>query len=268
MRVGLFGAGSIGQRHLATLLQLPDVDVTAFYDPKQPGSTETVEQLWRTKPDVIFVCTPPATHFQLVTNALHNACHVFCEKPLTVEPWQAETLVGLANKTNKLLAVGYNLRWQLDTFRAQAVGTNTRFFYSGDMRTWPSQYKKDALEELSHELDAAVYINGPVEKVLARQIGDTWRINLRHFHACSEVVISTQADISHRYARSENSAEWTFDDEVNTECYRAEVAMFIEACHAGVMLDDRLCSSIEAAHVVHVIEACRKSAREFRIVRL
>jgi predicted dehydrogenase len=269
MRLGLFGAGSVGHRHLDNLLNLPDTDVQV-YDPANPlgSSVATVEALWAFKPEAVLVCTPPATHFQLVTNALHNSCHVFCEKPLASEPWQADTLTGLARKMRRVLVVGYQLRWQLDVFRAQAAGRNVQFVYAGDMRTWPSLYSKDALEECSHEIDAAVCVNGPVEKVLAQHGEGTWHIRLQHFAATSEILLDTAAQEGDWERQAKTLyAQWTFDPELNTQAYRDEIVAFLRACEKGE-LDARLCTGLQAAHVCHIIDACRKSAAEYRIVRL
>jgi predicted dehydrogenase len=269
MRIGVFGAGSVGQRHLTNLRQLSNAFDLTVYDPAVLGSVPTADDLWRTKPEVVFICTPPSTHFQLVTNALHNGCHVFCEKPLASEPWQADTLNGLARKLNRVLAIGYNLRWQLDAFRRAASGSVVRFVYAGDMRTWPSLYTKDALEECSHEIDAAIYVNGPVEKVLARQ-GEvwTWSIQLQHFTATSEILLDTAAQEGD-WERGATTpyARWTFAPALNEQAYRDEIAAFLRACEKGEW-DARLCTGMQAAHVCHIIDACRKSANEFRIVRL
>jgi predicted dehydrogenase len=267
MRIGVFGAGSVGQRHLTNLRQLSNAFDLTVYDPAVLGSVPTADDLWRTKPEVVFICTPPSTHFSLVTNALHNGCHVFCEKPLACEPWQADTLTGLARKLDRVLAVGFNLRWQLTQFAERADGQDVAFAYAGDMRTWPSQYTKDALEECgSHEIDAAIFVNGPVRAVLATHAGDVWRIRLRHFEAISVINLATEQTEHKRVALAPN-ASWTFDPELNTQAYRDEIAAFLRACEKGEW-DARLCPGQQAAHVCHIIDACRKSAQEFRIVRL
>lgn len=266
MKVGVLGVGSIGSRHLANLHTLPGLDVVA-YDPGQPGVLGSEEAFWRAKPEAVFVCTPPDSHFRLALEALHNHCHVFCEKPLAREAWQADTLVGSARKMNRLLSCGYNLRYQLDAFRAQAEGQNVAWHYAGNMAAWPSRYQKDALEECSHEIDCAVWVNGPVQSVAAVQRDAVWHLSLRHFEAISTITLATHEAVGLRAATTATGVTWTFDHEANLAAYLAEARDFLAACRTG-QLDGRLCRGVEAAHTVGVIEACRESARDFKIVRL
>lgn len=60
--------------------------------------------------DAVFICLPNFLHYDSVKNALKNDLHVFCEKPMGLNPKEAEELVNLAEKKDLILAVGYNRR--------------------------------------------------------------------------------------------------------------------------------------------------------------
>ncbi|KAA8647669.1 hypothetical protein EYZ11_007386 [Aspergillus tanneri] len=64
--------------------------------------------------DVVIVTTAPDSHYSLAKLALENGKHVVCEKPFTPTSQEADELVAVAKKQNKLLAVYQNRRWDAD----------------------------------------------------------------------------------------------------------------------------------------------------------
>ena len=61
--------------------------------------------------DVVSVCTPNNLHFPITKAALENGKHVLVEKPMTLTHEEAHALVDLAERKNKLLAVGHMWRF-------------------------------------------------------------------------------------------------------------------------------------------------------------
>jgi predicted dehydrogenase len=57
--------------------------------------------------EVVFIVTPPTTHFKIAKNAIKAGKHVFIEKPLTTDVKKAKILVNLAKKYRVKLAVGH-----------------------------------------------------------------------------------------------------------------------------------------------------------------
>ncbi|KAL8937305.1 MAG: hypothetical protein Q9216_004493 [Gyalolechia sp. 2 TL-2023] len=64
--------------------------------------------------DIVVVTTPPATHFELAKLALENNKHVIVEKPFVPTTKEANDLIALAKKHQKLLTVYQNRRWDSD----------------------------------------------------------------------------------------------------------------------------------------------------------
>jgi len=62
-----------------------------------------------TSPDIdaVAVITPVATHFELAKKALENGKHVFVEKPFTATVAQAEELIALAEKKQRIIMVDH-----------------------------------------------------------------------------------------------------------------------------------------------------------------
>ena len=64
--------------------------------------------------ELVIVNTPNATHYEYAKKALEAGKHVIVEKPFTVDVKEAEELIALAKKQNKLLSVYQNRRYDSD----------------------------------------------------------------------------------------------------------------------------------------------------------
>src|SRR3990170_2665928 len=61
--------------------------------------------------DVINICTPNETHYEICREALEAGKHVLVEKPMTLSSAEAYELVELAHKQNLVLSVGHIYRF-------------------------------------------------------------------------------------------------------------------------------------------------------------
>lgn len=57
--------------------------------------------------DIVVICTPPATHYDLAVSALKNGKHIYMAKPITLDSGEALKLAELAEKKGKLLHVDH-----------------------------------------------------------------------------------------------------------------------------------------------------------------
>ncbi|KAL2219945.1 putative NAD binding Rossmann fold oxidoreductase [Thermoascus aurantiacus ATCC 26904] len=64
--------------------------------------------------DVVVITTAPDSHYELTRLALEAGKHVVCEKPFVPTQKEADELIALAKKQNKLLSVYQNRRWDAD----------------------------------------------------------------------------------------------------------------------------------------------------------
>ena len=62
--------------------------------------------------DAVAIATPPHTHHALAKQAMETGVDVLVEKPLTLDPVEAEDLVKVAQKTSRILMVGHLLMYQ------------------------------------------------------------------------------------------------------------------------------------------------------------
>lgn len=277
MKVGIIGVGSIGKRHVSNLLMMGH-DVFGI-DEKPDRHYEDIpvvdheDDFWCYRPDAVFVCTPPASHHLWTKKAIVHGCHVFVEKPLAMNYLEAIDLVARASSADKILAVGYQLRFVIDGFQRWKFYDGLNVVHRQSWDRWPSRYQKDVLLEFSHEISSATYINGPARAVLAQCYGHTkWDICLEHVAASSRVIVD--AGSTSAFERSiiagDGTPMWGYrspSNPINDRAYADEVLAFMTACQTG-RWDERLCNGVEAAHVMQIIDACNVSANTAAPVRL
>jgi predicted dehydrogenase len=119
LRLYIIGAGVIGRTHaeaskkLSEPIQLRVADtnpiaLAAFCNqfPDSIGFTNVEEMLnseAAENDDIVIISTPPLAHFDPTKLALESGRHVLCEKPLAMNISQAEEMVQLAEKHERLL---------------------------------------------------------------------------------------------------------------------------------------------------------------------
>ena len=93
-RTCVIGVGFIGAAHIEALRRLGNVDVVAVADvPNAAAKAEAHcvprgyddyrEMIDTEKPDVVHICTPNASHYEMAMYAMERGIAVVCEKPLT-----------------------------------------------------------------------------------------------------------------------------------------------------------------------------------------
>lgn len=121
-RIALVGLGKMGLSHLSLVRPLPGVEVVGICDSTGyvldvlgkytglPTFTDYAEMLRLATPDAVIVSTPTHLHEPMVRAALERDIHVFCEKPLVLDPVQGAALVRLAQDRGLVTQVGYHNR--------------------------------------------------------------------------------------------------------------------------------------------------------------
>jgi scyllo-inositol 2-dehydrogenase (NADP+) len=127
-RIALVGLGKMGLSHLALLRPLAGVEVVGVCDSAGyvldvlekytglPTFTDYGRMLERARPDALVVATPTHLHAPMVRAALEHDIHVFCEKPLVLDPLEGAQLARLAQDRGLVTQVGYHNR-HVGTFR-------------------------------------------------------------------------------------------------------------------------------------------------------
>ena len=98
------------------------VEVVGGFDPLfGPGAKEAEvpfplfssqqEMIEKTRPDILTVATPAASHFELTRAGLLAGWHVFCEKPFMSTMEEADEIVALSKQVGKRVVVNNQYRF-------------------------------------------------------------------------------------------------------------------------------------------------------------
>jgi predicted dehydrogenase len=133
-KAGIIGCGFIAnQKHLPALAKLKAkgrVKLVAFCDLVVERAEEAAKQygddgtlvcteyrclLERKDIDVVYVLTPNRSHAEITIAALSAGKHVLCEKPMAATYTDAKAMCDAAERSGRLLTIGYQYRCTLDT---------------------------------------------------------------------------------------------------------------------------------------------------------
>src|SRR5256884_7838894 len=121
LRVAIVGCGKIADAHAAQIRRLEGCDLVGVCDREELMARQLAERfkaeryfddlgrlLEEGKPDVVHITTPPQSHFEIARQCLEHGCHVYVEKPFTLQTSDAEKLVRLATEKGLKLTVGHD----------------------------------------------------------------------------------------------------------------------------------------------------------------
>jgi len=124
LRIGIVGCGKIADQHAEAIKRIRGCELAAVCD-SEPLMARQMQDRFGVKgcftdldqflsvsqPDVVHITTPPQSHFGLAKACLDAGCHVYIEKPLTVNTHEAELLVEKAEANALKLTVGHNAQF-------------------------------------------------------------------------------------------------------------------------------------------------------------
>jgi myo-inositol 2-dehydrogenase/D-chiro-inositol 1-dehydrogenase len=119
--LGVVGTGRIGKIHSENLLAMPDVRLKSVADPflvpedwSSRGIMATLdptEIFDDPEIDAVLVCSPTPTHAEFTEIAARAGKHVFCEKPIALEPDRIRETLDVVKGAGVNLQVGFNRRF-------------------------------------------------------------------------------------------------------------------------------------------------------------
>ncbi len=117
VRIGVIGAGIMGERHCRVCANLPRVELVGLSD-LNPERGREVAQAYETaffadhrallsQLDAVSIAASTPAHYALATECLERGLHVMVEKPITETIDQAQKLVHRADELGSILQVGH-----------------------------------------------------------------------------------------------------------------------------------------------------------------
>jgi predicted dehydrogenase len=128
LKVAIVGCGKIADDHASQIRRIKGCEIVGVCD-REPLMAKQLSERFQVKgffsslgalfdqcrPDVVHITTPPKSHFEVAKQCLLQGCHVYVEKPFTVDLQEAEELIRLAEEKNLRMTVGHD-----DQFRHAA----------------------------------------------------------------------------------------------------------------------------------------------------
>ncbi len=208
VKVGLIGCGRQAPKHISGLAAWSEVDIIVADDrPERAAALAASHQVHAvgsaeeifTDPEIaaVSICTPPASHVDLIRRAIAAGKHFICEKPLTSDPAEAKALERETERAGLVGMVGYIYRFApafqfgADVLagarsggEAAALGTISSALFRlggpGSHKAWQHQRTKQggAINEMMvHMVDLAIWYFGSISqaRLIASQLRNPMR---------------------------------------------------------------------------------------------
>jgi len=149
----------------------PSIQVTSRYD----------DLINAPNVDAIAIATPVFTHYELVRKALERKKHVLVEKPMCATVKEAQSLINIARKNNKLLMVDHTFLYTSSVRKIKELVSNGELgdlYYFDSVRINLGLFQPDVnvvWDLAPHDFSIANYIIGeePVSlSVLGKNVND------------------------------------------------------------------------------------------------
>lgn len=144
LRIGIIGCGKIADAHVSQILRIPGCEIVGACDREELMARQLYERyrirryfgdlrrmLRDVRPDIVHITTPPQSHYELAKECLSEGCHVYVEKPFTVNAAEAQELIRHAELEGLKITVGHD-----DQFR-HAARKMRDLVYSGYLGSNP-----------------------------------------------------------------------------------------------------------------------------------
>lgn len=137
MRVGVVGTGYLGRLHARVLTEIPGITVAGFVETSEQVAAEVASSLkikrlssvaeLAASADCAVVATPTSSHFSVASELLEAGCDVMIEKPVTADAREAEKLIEIAARRNRIIQVGHVERYNPAIMAVADLVSEARF---------------------------------------------------------------------------------------------------------------------------------------------
>ena len=183
VRVGLIGCGRMGQNHLRVLSLLKNVEIAFVYDANPDVANRMSEvygiptgselELLLPRASAVVICTPTTSHSEMLRLSARYVQNIFIEKPLShnLESTLEDARFIADNDLN--VQVGFIERFNPAVQQLNSVLEQSEQVISIDFTRTNKLSSRitdvDVVADLMiHDIDLALYLNGPVKNLFAQ----------------------------------------------------------------------------------------------------
>ena len=179
-KIGVVGAGHLGEIHLKILKNAPFVNLVGFFD-SDPEVRKSVKSSLNIKSfssykeliensDVVDIVTPTLSHYKCAKEALLANKHVFIEKPVTHTVEEVKKLITIAQITNRKVQVGHVERFNPAFTEAKKLIHHPKFIEVHRLAQFNSRGTDVSVihDLMIHDLDIVLHIvKSPIKSINA-----------------------------------------------------------------------------------------------------
>ena len=180
MNIGIFGAGSFGEKHIRVIQTIEEFKIIGFYDPNKQQAEiihKTLGIPYYSNPDslikkcdIIDIVSSTNTHAQLIHLALKHKKHIFVEKPICCTKLEIDHLLELEKHNKHTIQVGHIERYNPAMIKTKNIIKNVRKIESKRYGMRNNRNKKTSitLDLMIHDIDIAIHIaNSKIKNITA-----------------------------------------------------------------------------------------------------
>jgi len=203
IKIGIIGTGYLGKLHTKLIREVENCELIGVYDINNQ-TAEIIASEFKTKAfkelndllnecNAIIIVAATKAHYNLVKTALNFGVHVFVEKPITSEIWEAEEIVKLAEEKNLKLQVGHIERFNSALVSLEQYNLNPMFIQTDRLAQFNPRGADVAvvLDLMIHDIDIILSLV---------------KSEVKHISASGVNVVSDSLDIANARIEFENGA--------------------------------------------------------------
>jgi predicted dehydrogenase len=124
LKVAIVGCGKIADSHASQIQRIRGCEIVGVCDKEELMAKQLYDRfpvkqyfsdlralLHESRPNVVHITTPPQNHFEIARQCIEEGCHLFIEKPFTIDTKEAEEIIALANRAGCKLTVGHDAQF-------------------------------------------------------------------------------------------------------------------------------------------------------------
>lgn len=123
MKIGMMSFAHMHANSYAdSLMQIPDVEITAIFDEDHERGNEVAKRYNTTyysdqadflklDMDAVIICSENSRHKEMVINAANAKKHILCEKPIATNVEDAQEMIQVCEENQVILQVAYPVRF-------------------------------------------------------------------------------------------------------------------------------------------------------------
>jgi len=203
LKVGVIGTGHLGKLHTKLFKEVNDCELVGIYDKDftqlNKAANEFQVKAFKNESelidavDAISIVATTSAHYSLAKLAFNKNKHVFIEKPITKDIWEAEDLVKIADEKKLKLQVGHIERFNPALLSLEKYHLNPMFVQSDRL----SQFNPRGTD-VAVVLDLMIHDIDIILSLIQSEVKDV--------SASGVAVVSDSLDIANARIEFENGA--------------------------------------------------------------